>query len=136
MISLEILSALTLMAAQSGPGAHPPARLVSHGEAKHILLNYLRDARYARLPGFALDGFDSPSIPGFHLFEAVFANPEPGSAMVGSWAVDVRTGDIWSAIVCREMTSPATRVMQRQLRARLHISQARYRLLRRPGPMC
>ena len=131
---LSILLALITSGTASSAGV--PSPRMSRIDAQQIMLRYLQDARLAQRPGFALDSFDSPTSPTFYFFEAIYANPGPGSAMLGSWAVDSRTGDIWSATTCEEKTSPGTHALQMQIRARLQITAVRYRQLRRGGPMC
>jgi hypothetical protein len=137
MMKLHRLSILiALIASGTAPSAGTASPRMSRIDAQQILLGYLQDARFARRPGFALEWFDSPTNPGFYYFEAVFANPRPGSAILGSWAVDSQTGDIWSATICEEKTSPRAHARQMQIRARLQITPNRYRQLRRGGPIC
>jgi hypothetical protein len=64
------------------------------------------------------------------------AVPE-GSAHVGFYVIDPRTGDMWDGVSeCGVVTSPEIRRLQRALRRRLELSAADYAKIRRRGPMC
>jgi hypothetical protein len=52
------------------------------------------------------------------------------------FAVDRRTGDVWSGVNCREYGSRSLAAAQAALRRKLGIGPAAYRRLRRPGPYC
>jgi hypothetical protein len=72
----------------------------------------------------------------FYYFEGTWDNAGPGSVIVGHLAVDKRTADVWDAIVCREITSPALQRFQATVRRRMGITTELYKKLKRPGPMC
>jgi hypothetical protein len=54
-----------------------------------------------------------------------------------NFAVDRRTGDVWSASSeCLEITNARLRSLQGKLRRQLGISQSDYRKLKTHGPLC
>jgi len=89
-----------------------------------------------RLPGFRVELMSKSIDPTFYFFEARWANPKPASVIVGHYAVDPNTGDVWDGVVCSEFTSPLLRRLQVSIRRRLGITDDKYRVLRRKGPMC
>lgn len=134
-VLLTSLAALSLAAAASPAPAAGPGQGISIARANDILELYLRDRGQTRLRGFGLDRYENADAPGFYFFTALFDNRE-GSAVLGNYAVDRRTGDIWSATHCHEEISPSASALQRRLRARMRMNAAAYRRLRRPGPLC
>jgi len=61
----------------------------------------------------------------------------PGSAHVGFYVIDPRTGDMWDAVSeCGEITSQEIRRLQRGYRKQLGLSAREYSKIRRRGPMC
>ena len=73
---------------------------------------------------------------GFLVFEGQWDNLTGGSANLGHYAVDERTGDVWDADLCREYRSPELRSLQQAIRKKLGVTNSEYHKLRRPGPMC
>src|SRR6185369_14677891 len=88
------------------------------------------------LPGFRLELMNKPVDARFYYFEASWSNPQPAGVVIGHYAVDPFTGDVWNGIVCSEITSRSLRKVQRKVRHSLGITEERYRKLRRQGPMC
>jgi len=52
------------------------------------------------------------------------------------YAVDRRTGDVWSAVICKRILTPALSKLQNALGKRIGLTNASYEGLRRPGPLC
>lgn len=94
------------------------------------------DAGATDLPGFHLELMSKPIDDRFYYLEATWSNPLLASVVIGHYAVDPLTGDVWNGIVCSEITSPSLRILQRKLRRSLGISDAWYRRLKKAGPMC
>ncbi len=89
-----------------------------------------------KLPKFGLEHYKNDYFPDFCFFEASADHPGPGSGVVGHYAVDRSTGDVWDGVVCRELRSPGLENLQRTVRKRIGLTEKEYRKLRRPGPMC
>ena len=68
------------------------------------------------LPGFGLESNNNANVPGFLKFDATFNNPH-GSPVLGFYAVNLVTGDVWKLVICRKLDSPELR----RLRAVLHM---------------
>ena len=88
-----------------------------------------------RLPKFELDDFTIPEQPRFFFVEALRDNPG-GSVVYGNYAVDKVTGDVWSAVICREEKSRRLRAVQRQSRRKIGLSNGAYKKAKRSGPLC
>ncbi len=52
------------------------------------------------------------------------------------YAVDRRTGDLWEANFCQKDSSQKLLPLQKRIRTSLGITEAMYKELRKPGPMC
>jgi hypothetical protein len=86
--------------------------------------------------GLYLEPYNNPALSAFYLFQGLREAPAGASPSVGFFAVDRRTGDVWSAVVCDEYKSAALARQQQKLRKHIGLSNADYRQLRSPGPMC
>jgi|SRR5579883_121306 len=118
-----------------GRKAMPEDRALTAAEARELALKAFEASGSAKLKGFVVEQYRNSRDDHFLYFEGTWANPN-GSVVVDHYAVDAITGDVWSAIVCREITSPALRKLQVALRVRIRLSEREYRGLRRQGPLC
>jgi hypothetical protein len=110
-------------------------RVISGEEAYTLVSKALETSGATKLPGFALEQPRKRNSQTFLFFEATWDNPK-GSVVIGHYAVDKKTGDVWNAIVCEELTSARLKQLQRTIRKRIGLSEEEYRKLRRRGPMC
>lgn len=74
-----------------------------------------------QLPKFGLEDFTMPGQTRFFFVEVVWDNPR-GSVVYGNYAVDKATGDVWSAVICREEKSQRLRTVQMHLRTDIGLS--------------
>jgi hypothetical protein len=88
----------------------------------------------ARLPGVYLDVFKNPYYPDFYFFEITWNSTGDMSPIADHYAVDSRTGDVWKAVICRELKSPALSMRQAVLRKKIGLTPKQYRKIRRRGP--
>jgi hypothetical protein len=111
---------------------------VPAGDAEELVRAALKGqgAGALDLLGLRIELMQEPIDTTFYYFEVTWSNPSPASVVVGHYAVDPMTGDVWDGIVCSEMVSPPVRALQRRIRHRLGMSDSRYQRLKRPGPMC
>ena len=91
----------------------------------------LQAADWTKLKGFDL----SASHEHFYTLEAHHYNPG-GSGLIGLFAVDQTTGDVWYSVTCQRLTSRALVKAQESLRKLIGMSDTDYRTLRKPGPSC
>jgi hypothetical protein len=73
--------------------------------------------------------------PEFYFFAATWPNPV-GSPIIGYFAVNPRTGDVWDARSCELFTSPSLDKLQENIRKRLGIKRQDYLKLKTKKPMC
>jgi hypothetical protein len=111
------------------------SRLLSRDEAKGLVLEAL-PLKTRQLPKFGLDTFQDRNFPQFFFFSATWAGIPNGSVMVGFYAVDSSTGDVWSGTECQEEDNPALRRAQARVRAMVGLSDSEYQKVKRKGPMC
>jgi hypothetical protein len=89
-----------------------------------------------RLPSLAVDPYDDPNSK-FFFVTVTWAGTTNGSVVVGNYAVDPYTGDVFSAtIACHEEKNKHLEALQRQVRATLHLTPAEYQKLKAKGPLC
>jgi hypothetical protein len=89
-----------------------------------------------RLPSLGVDPYDDPNSK--LLFVTVtWAGTPNGSVVVGNYAVDPYTGDVFSAtMACHEERNKKLEALQWKIRATLHLTQAEYQKLKTKGPLC
>jgi hypothetical protein len=94
--------------------------------------------KWRRLRGFELDREPDHRYAGrYVVYEALWNPPMPGSAHVGFYVIDPRTGDMWDGVSeCGVIASPEIRRLQRRFRNQLGLSSAEYSRIKRRGPMC
>jgi len=97
-------------------------------------------AQQRRLPKVEADHFDDPDNPNpkFWIFTVTWEGlPKGGSVVVGTYAVDPYTGDVFVATSeCDEVKNKRLEHLQTQVRAKIHLSQSEYQRLKTKGPLC
>jgi hypothetical protein len=115
----------------------------AQGQWRTITLDEARSLAYEALPS------DTRKLPGLALlpdegrdrpvkcvwFDALWDNPN-GSVHIGFWAVDMRTGEVWSPILCKRVTNRTLRKLQQAIRKRLGVTEAEYRAALKKSPCC
>ncbi len=140
---LKSLGFIVTLAVISGPfslaqSPQIPSRMLSSGQANTLVIAAL-SKQQKRLPGIEAEQFDNSSSAQFLFFTVVWAPPpdQRGSVVVENYAVDPRTGDVWSSTMsCMEESNKQLRALQRRLRTELGLSDAEYRHLKTTGPIC
>jgi hypothetical protein len=129
-----VLSVLML-----GMVAQGNARKLTVDDAKRIEQQVALDQGWTKLPGFGVEGDvtdEDRYYPGFYTLFLIWANPKPGSVVVGYLSVDDRTGDAWNANLCESYDSPALEGLKQKIRRDAGLSPTAYARIRRRGPMC
>jgi len=133
-MKFSLVTALVLACVIADAQSSQPRQLTVQ-EAHSILEAYLPD-KTKKLPGYGLDdsaGYD----PGrFYFIEVTWDNPI-GSVVWGNFAVDKTTGDLWSAVVsCDKIDSRRVRAVQREIRVKIGLTDAKYKQIKNSGPLC
>ena len=104
-------------------------------QAKALVIASLT-SKERRLPSLAVDPSDDPTSK-FIFVTVTWAGTPNGSVVIGNYAVDPYTGDVFSATVaCHEEKNKHLEAPQRKVRATLHLTQAEYQKLKTKGPLC
>ena len=132
-----LASLLTLALVGAGP-ANPPEtrREVTEAETRELAAAALSpEAR--RLPGLDFEIGVNPAFPHYRFVMVTWgvARGEAGGNVI-QLAIDTTTAEVWSGLVCREVTSRDLRALQVRIRKSLGLTDEMYRKLRRRGPMC
>jgi hypothetical protein len=120
---------MPVVAQQKEPGQ------ITVNEATQLVLAAL-PSKTKQLPKFGLEGGLDSSDPRFYMFEAYWAGAPNGSMVIGNYAVDASTADVWNApAACDELSTPALRKFQKQVRSRIRLSPTEYRKKKRRCPL-
>jgi len=107
-------------------------RKLSLEEAYNLVNTYLGGCENKHC---SLINWMNPDFPEFYAFEAL-NDQRTGSANIGFFFVDPRTGDVWNGVICEQFQSPPLRKLQQAIRNRIGLTDEHYRTIRTEGPMC
>jgi hypothetical protein len=98
-------------------------RDLTEREAGHLVIAAL-DASARKLPKLALDAYADIKVPapGFYKFAVTWDNKE-GSVIVGFFAVNRKSGDVWRLVTCNKVTTPDLSRLQKAMRKRIGLRQ-------------
>lgn len=128
------VGALLLLAVMPAQGGG--SRILSKAKAQELVLMSL-SAEQKGLPGLSAEQYKDPHSSRFLFFTVTWAAKEGQSVVIGNFAVDPYTGDVWNAAAsCDEMQDRALQQLQRRVRKSLGLSEAEYKQLKTRGPLC
>jgi hypothetical protein len=108
---------------------------ITSAQAKALVLVSLTPNQ-KRLPGVGAEPYDYPNSK-FVFFTVFWEGSPKDSVVVGNYAVDPYTGDVFSATIgCKEERNKNLLALQKRIRATLHLSQSDYQRLKTKGPLC
>lgn len=133
LILLAYLSAAAAMDGQNLVSTDEVGeKRIDRSEAEQLALEVLRPSLGAvSLESCALSKYS----PEMYCFTAVWPNPK-GSPIVGYYAVNPRTADVWNARSCEHITSPSLERKQEALRKRFKYSRQEFKRLELLKPLC
>jgi|SRR5580658_5770595 hypothetical protein len=135
MKSTFMLLLLTLCAITAN-AVDQPEHKITADQARALVLASLTPEQTG-LPSLGADPYNDPSTSKFLFFTVTWAGTPNGSVVVGNYAVDPHTGDVFSATIgCEEEKNENLRALQTRIRASLHLSQSEYQRLKTKGPLC
>jgi hypothetical protein len=102
-------------------------------EARQLVIHALYPTQRA-LPKLDLSPFRTHNVSGFYKFEVTWAPPGPGSAVVGNFAVNRVTGDVWELVPCEKRVSADLGALQSVVRKRINLTADELRLLGKKAP--
>ena len=132
-ISLGAALALSLLMGARGTG-YARVRDLSEPEARDLVIGAL-DPSARVLPKLAVEPFMDARSPatGFYQFAVTWDNVK-GSVVVGFFAVNRATGDVWKSAVCGRVESPGLRRLQDAIRKRIGLARGELRELGAKAP--
>jgi hypothetical protein len=132
---LESVSDIAATPVDAAKYTKATGRDISLEEAHALVTAFMKDRGSTKLRGFDLDQYANNDYPDFQFFQAIFDNPR-GSFNLGHYAVDRKTGDVWNAVICEQLTSPSLARLKSATRRRIGLTEDEYRKTQRMGPMC
>lgn len=131
--------ALVLLLASCGATAGAvvtPENKITNDQARALVMASLT-AQQRRLPKLEAEPFDAPESSKFLFFTVTWEGAPNGSVVVGNYAVDPYTGDVFSATSsCNEEKNKRLRTLQAQIRSELHLTRSEYLRMKTNGPLC
>lgn len=111
-------------------------RAITITEARALVLASL-SPNQRQFPRLGADQYDDPNNSKFLFFTVTREGPPNASVVVGNYAVDPQTGDVFSATIgCDEQKNKNLTALQTRIRARLRLSRTEYQRLKTKGPLC
>ncbi len=136
---VALMTLVSLVVGGNAAGHMKRLRLLTPADVKALVLAYSADNGATRLPGFVITMDPAPysSWPDYEDVVTMWDNKGPGSDISTSMAVDLRTGDIFSAVGCSgPESSPGLAKAQKRVRKRIGMTTRLYKRMRRPGWYC
>lgn len=107
-----------------------PQQKISEEEARKLVYEVVK----IHNPSAELTSTPRDDDPDFYFFAASWANPV-GSPIIGYFAVNPWTGDVWDS-GCRRLKSPSLRKLQESIRKPLRLNKKMYKELHAKMPIC
>jgi len=137
MTPLQRAIAVCILATASADIADANYSRLAVEDALSLVLEVCKEKGQDTLPAFSVEtGSGIPGFDGYYWFWAYWEGAPEGSVNLGSYAVDVASGDVWDAVYCHEYRSKSLRRLQDAIRLRIGVSKELYKSLRRRGPFC
>ena len=132
----EAVCAALLVLCAGAASATSPHRHVSQRQAEALVLAAL-DPPQRKLPKLEAVPDEAHSSAKFMGFTVVWAGEKNGSVVVGTYAVDRDTGDVFGgSSECDEKKNPRLALIQTRVRAAIHLAPSDYRRVKSKGPLC
>ena len=130
LLLLVLLPAMEVVATETS------GKKITTAQARSLVMASLT-AEQRRLPKVEAEPYDAPDVSKFLFFTVTWEGMPKGSVVVGNYAVDPYTGDVFSATIgCYEEKNKNLQALQTHIRATLHLSQSEYQRLKTKGPLC
>lgn len=108
-------------------------RNLTEKEAKELVACPL-GSHIPTLPNFGLDAYNDPNAADFYLFEATASFGAGKSPIIGHYAVNRATGDVWEAVVCTRINSDALENLQEIVHKKIQLTREELRRLGAKSP--
>src|SRR5215472_1692577 len=102
---------------------HARTRNLSVEEARRLAIEALYPTERSA-PGLDVQLAQASHISGFYRFEITWDNPTPGSVVIGSFAVNETTGDVWELALCKQRRSGGLTRLKQSLRKAIGLTAA------------
>jgi hypothetical protein len=130
-----IFLALLLFTLRTAAWSAEPSK-ITISQAKELVLASLT-AQQRQLPKLMVGPYNESDASRFWFYTVTWAGLPKGSVVVGNYAVDPITGDVFSATAsCAELHTKKLQPLQEKTRAALHLSKEEYQRLKTKGPLC
>lgn len=128
----SLLLAAVFSARADGQGCgQPNERSVSRSEASKLVYEGIKKHNTGATIHAMADRYDQV----FMYFQAIWPNPV-GSPVIGNFAVNPFTGDVWNTGGCERVSSPSLRKDQQGIRKRFRLAGRQYARLHAMRPIC
>lgn len=130
---ITVLGVFLLIAPASGKtfGEQPREQKIGIAEARGLVYEAVK----VHNRGAAVINSPRTFDPDFYFFTATWPNPT-GSPIIGYFAVNPWTGDVWNVTSCERVTSRSLEKQCRNIEKRLQLKRDAYVRLRAKKPLC
>jgi hypothetical protein len=108
-------------------------RELTDAEARELVVLSL-DKGVSSLPRFGLDPYHGQSDADFYLYEATAQHPRGGSPVIGQFAVNKGTADVWRLCICKKLHSASLTRAQREIREKARVKTNEFQRLTVKAP--
>jgi hypothetical protein len=127
---------LFLLCIGTASAATPHENKISNEQAKALIIASLAPQQ-RRLPKLEAVPDDASTSSEFLFFTVSWEGMQSGSVVVGNYAVDPYTGDVFSSTrECYEEKNSNLAILQTQVRSAIRLSPSEYLRLKSRGPLC
>jgi len=129
----KFIFAIILVAATAATPGTPAKgwRKISVNEARHLVYEVAK----VHNRGAEIRRIENAYDRNFYYFEVLVPNPV-ASPVVGHFAVNLRTGDVWDPAACEELTRPSLKKLQEGVRKRLGLKGREFARAKSQKPIC
>ena len=120
----KLIIVITCLFLEYQLAVHARTRDITEDEARKLTIQSL-DSKARKLPKLTLENYDKVKDSTFFQFAVTWDNPT-GSVMVGFFAVNRVTGDVWKLVVCRRLKSEDLTHLQIMIRKQIELTAHEY----------
>lgn len=122
---------LFLLVAAAAPANRADQRKITVRQARDLVYEAVKGNN----KGAEIDRIENPYDREFYYFEVIVPNAV-ASPVVGHFAVNPWTGDVWNPALCERVAVPALKKLQKNIHRRSGLNRGEYLKAEKKKPIC